>query len=106
MNNKLIAACFVAATLIAPIAARAADGTVDRAHPGAFVKDSLITTKVKTKLAAEKLRTLALVHVDTDSNGMVVLTGSAKTQVLIDRAGEIARGTDGVTSVQNDIVVK
>jgi hyperosmotically inducible periplasmic protein len=106
MNTKLIAACFAAATLLAPMAARAEDSDKDRAHPVAFVKDSVITTKVKTKLAGEKLRTLAHVHVDTDRNGMVVLSGNAKTQALIDKAGEIARGTEGVTSVQNNIVVK
>jgi hyperosmotically inducible periplasmic protein len=106
MISQFFAACFIVATLIAPITARAADGTADRAHPVAFVKDSVITTKVKAKLAAEKLRTLVYVHVDTDSNGMVVLSGNVKTQALVDKAGDIARSTEGVTSVQNDIVIQ
>ena len=106
MNTKLIAACFVAASLLTSVAVRAADGDADRAHPVAFVKDSMITTKVKTKLAADKLRTLTHVHVDTDRNGMVVLSGSVKNQGASDTAATIARDTEGVTSVQNNIRVK
>jgi hyperosmotically inducible protein len=106
MNTKLIAACFVVGNLMAPVAVRAADGDTDRAHPAAFVKDSVITTKVKTKLAADKLRSLAHIHVDTDRNGMVVLRGSVKDQASADAAVSIARETEGVTSVQNNIKVK
>ena len=62
MNTKLITACFVIGTLMAPIAVRAADGDSDRSHPVAFVKDSVITTKVKTKLAADKMRSLTHIH--------------------------------------------
>jgi hyperosmotically inducible protein len=106
MNTKLMGVCFVAATLLAPFAARAAESDADRAHPGAFVKDSVITTKVKTKLAAEKMRTLTHIRVDTDRNGIVVLSGSAKTQEAADKAASIARETEGVTLVQNNIKIK
>jgi hyperosmotically inducible protein len=106
MNTKLMSACFVAATLLTPFAARAADSDADRAHPGAFVKDSVITTKVKTKLAAEKMRTLTHIRVDTDRNGIVVLSGSAKTKEDADKAASIARETEGVTLVQNNIKIK
>ncbi|MGZ5250175.1 MAG: BON domain-containing protein [Caldimonas sp.] len=44
-------------------------------------------------------------RVDTDRNGMVVLSGSAKTQEGADSAVSIARGTEGVTSVQNNIKI-
>lgn len=106
MKTKLMTACFVVATLMAPFAVRAAEGDTDRAHPTAFVKDSVITTKIKTKLAAEKPSTLAHVHVDTDANGMVVLSGTAKNQERIDRAVAIARETEGVASVQSRIRIK
>jgi hyperosmotically inducible protein len=91
---------------VAPIAVRAADGDSDRAHPTAFVKDSVITAKVKTKLAKDKMRSLTHIRVDTDRNGMVVLSGSVKTQEGADAAGSIARETEGVTSVQNNIKIK
>ena len=106
MKTKLITACLVIGALTAPIAVRAADGDSDRAHPAAFVKDSVITTKVKAKLAADKMRSLTHVHVDTDRNGVVFLSGNVKSQEAADVAESIARKTDGVTSVQNKIKIK
>jgi hyperosmotically inducible protein len=82
------------------------DADTDRSHPATFVKDSAITTKVKTKLAAEHFSSLANIHVDTDANGVVWLSGTAKTQADIDKAVEIARGTEGVVSVKNELKVK
>ena len=100
-----IASIFLAVgVLIAPCVARAADG--DAAHPEAFVKDSIITTKIKTKLAAEKVRSLVHISVETDANGGVVLRGTTRTQVGADKAVAIAHATEGVTSVRSHIVIK
>ncbi len=77
----------------------------DTSHPGAFVKDSVITTKVKTKLAAKHMATLTHIKVDTDNQGVVWLSGKAPTQDASDLAAEIAKNTDGVTSVHNKIIV-
>jgi len=106
VNTKLLTACIVIAALFTPVVARAADSDADRKNPVAFVKDSVITTKVKTKLAAEKMSSLAKISVDTDRNGMVVLSGTARTQEAVDKAASIARDTEGVTSVQNNIRIK
>jgi len=106
MNTPLIAALVIAGSALAPVAVRADDGSADRAHPVAFVKDSVITTKVKSKLAADKLRSLTHVHVDTDQNGRVVLSGSVRSPAGVDAAQAIARDTEGVTSVQNNIKVR
>lgn len=106
MNKQLLTALAVAAALCAPVVASAADGTADRKHPVAFVKDSVITTKIKTKLAAEKMSSLARIRVDTDANGMVVLSGTARSQDAVDKAELIARGVEGVVTVQNDIKIK
>ena len=106
MNTSLLTAMVVAGALCAPLLSHAAEGTSDRKHPVAFVKDSVITTKIKAKLAAEKMSSLARIRVDTDANGMVVMSGSARTQEAIDKAESIARGVEGVVSVQNDIKVK
>ena len=70
-----------------------------------FVKDSVITTKVKTKLAAKHMSTLTHVKVDTDANGVVWLSGTAPTKDARDLAGMIAKDTDGVTSVDNEIEI-
>ena len=40
------------------------------------MKDSVITTKIKTKLAAEHLTSMGRIKVDTDANGVVDLTAA------------------------------
>jgi hyperosmotically inducible protein len=92
--------------LIGPVAALAGDADVDRSHPTAFVKDSAITASIKTKLAAEHITSLGNIHVDTDQNGVVWLTGSAHSQAEADKAVAIARGTEHVVSVHSDLSVK
>jgi hyperosmotically inducible protein len=71
-----------------------------------FVKDSAITTKVKAKLAAKHLSTLTRIKVDTDADGVVWLSGRAPTKDASDLAAMIAKNTEGVNSVHNDIVVE
>jgi hyperosmotically inducible protein len=70
------------------------------------VKDSVITTKVKSKLAAKHLSTLTHIKVDTDENGVVYLSGRAPSQDAVDMAALIAKDTEGVTSVHNGIAVQ
>ena len=38
--------------------------------------------------------------------GVVQLSGFVDTQMAVDRAGEIARAVEGVSSVKNDLNVK
>ena len=106
MNIKLATTCLVIGTLLAPVAARAADADSDRTQPLTFVKDSVITTKIKAKLAEEKMSSLTNIKVDTDSKGAVALSGKVKTQEEADKAVSIARGTEGVTSVKSNIKIK
>jgi hyperosmotically inducible protein len=81
------------------------DRTADRSHPGAFVKDSVITAKVKSKLAAKHMATLTDIKVDTDNQGVVVLSGKAPTKDASDLAAMLAKDTEGVTAVTNKIVI-
>jgi len=106
MNTKLAAIYLVAGALMLPIAGHAADSDSDRSSPKAFVKDSIITTKIKAKLFEEKMSSLFHVRVDTDNKGVVVLGGTATSQEAIDKAVSIARGVKGVKSVQNNIKIK
>jgi hyperosmotically inducible protein len=71
-----------------------------------WVKDSAITTKVKAKLAAKHLSTLTNIKVDTDENGVVWLSGRAPTKDASDLAAMLAKDTDGVNSVHNNITVE
>ena len=107
MNLKLLKAGLISATILGSTAAIAAgDMDGDRMQPKAFVKDSAITTKVKTKLATEHLTSLARIHVDTDADGVVWLSGTARTQEAADRAVALARETEHVKSVHSDIRIK
>lgn len=78
----------------------------DASQAGSYVKDSVITTKVKTKLAAKHMSTLTNIQVDTDDHGVVWLSGRAPTQDASDLAAMIAKDTEGVTAVHNHIVVQ
>ena len=71
MKFKLATTCFVIGLVLAPVAAYAADSDTDRSKPATFVKDSVITTKIKTKLAAEHPGSTKHIKVDTDKNGGV-----------------------------------
>jgi hyperosmotically inducible protein len=64
-----------------------------------------LTAKVKTALlAAADVKAL---QIDVDSkDGVVTLNGTQETAVSVDRAAAVARGTDGVTSVENKLTVK
>ena len=79
---------------------------VDRNEHHHYVKDSVITTKVKTKLASEHVSSLAKIHVDTDADGVVWLTGTAPTRDAADRAVSLARATEGVVGVKSDIKIR
>jgi hyperosmotically inducible periplasmic protein len=106
MKYKLATTCFVIGTVLAPVAAYAADSDTDRSKPAAFVKDSVITTKIKTKLAAEHLASAKHIKVDTDRNGVVWMTGTANSQDEVDKAVAIARDTEGVKSVNSRVKVR
>ncbi len=107
MKTNLALACLACGTLLGSVTAVAGDDSdADRAHPAAFVKDSAITVKIKTKLAAEHLTSLGRIHVDTDKNGAVWLEGSARTQEAADKAVAIARQTEGVKSVHSNIKIR
>jgi hyperosmotically inducible protein len=102
MKTIAVAALAVMGAIGAP-ALYAADS--DAAYPGMYVKDSAITTKVKTKLLAKEPTTLTNVKVNTDRDGVVWLSGTAPTREASDRAETIAKETDGVKGVHNNITV-
>jgi hyperosmotically inducible periplasmic protein len=107
MNSSLIKTALIVGTLLGSgVALAAEDQDSDRSHPKAFVKDSAITTKIKTKLATDHFSSLVKIHVDTDANGVVYMSGTAKTQAAADEAVAMARATEHVTGVHSDIKVK
>jgi len=107
MKRSIAMSCLVTGILLGPVTAMAVDDQdADRSHPKAFVKDSAITAKIKSRLAEEHITSLGRIHVDTDRDGAVWLTGTARSQEAIDKAGSIARDTEHVTAVHNHIRIK
>jgi hyperosmotically inducible protein len=103
--TSIATSLLLAGVLAGPIAV-AQDADADRAHPKAFIRDSVITTKIKSKLAAEHLTSLAHLRVDTDEDGVVWLSGSAHSQEAVDRAVSIARDTKGVKDVKSTVKIR
>ncbi|MGH8128573.1 MAG: BON domain-containing protein [Gammaproteobacteria bacterium] len=73
-------------------------------NAGQAMSDSAITTKIKSKLAANQGLSSFNIHVETN-NGMVTLTGTVDMTSKRDLAGRIADSTDGVKGVTNNIKV-
>jgi len=82
------------------------DSTSDSARAIEFMKESAITTDIKTKLAAEHITSLERIHVDTDKDGVVWLSGTASTRRAADKAVSIARDSEHVKDVHSDITIK
>jgi hyperosmotically inducible protein len=107
MKTKPVVIALMAAGLALPVLSHAADGRhQDRSDAKVWVKDSVITAKIKSELASKRLASLTHISVDTDANGHVQLTGFARTQSEVDQAGRIARAVEGVKSVDNQLKVK
>lgn len=103
MKKHIILCGMIALGVACAPMAMADEGSATDHH---FIKDSAITTKVKAKLAAKHLSTLTRIKVDTDADGVVWLSGRAPTRDASDLAAMIAKNTDGVSSVHNDISIE
>ena len=94
-----------AATAGRDTAARAgekAGDTADRA--GASAEDAALTAKVKTKFLADTNISGLSIDVDTRNN-VVTLTGTVPTAAERAQAAKVAKETDGVKSVVNNLKV-
>lgn len=112
MKNSLWTRTLIIGALLIPVGyalAEDSEGGGAAEHESnavTYVKDSAITAKIKTKLAAEQITSMTQIKVDTDNQGVVWLSGVAKSQEEADKALSIAQGTDGVKSVKNNIKVE
>jgi hypothetical protein len=103
MISRLAIAAMVAATTLV-----SATGCAVERHQetvGAYVDDAAVTTKVKAKFAEDPTVSAMAIKVDT-MKGVVQLSGFAKSGEERMMAERLARNTNGVTDVRNDIIVK
>lgn len=69
------------------------------------VDDATITAKVNAALAGDK--DLSAIKIDVDTkDGVVTLSGPAPTASARERASELARTVQGVSSVNNQLTIK
>ena len=94
---------FIVLALIAAFAACASS----RKHEstGQYVDDSVITTKVKSLIAADDFLKSFDISVET-YKGIVQLSGFVDSQKALTKAGQIARSVKGVGDVKNNLIVK
>jgi osmotically-inducible protein OsmY len=102
-KRELFIRCLLLMMLIASFVACASTSKQEGA--GEYVDDSVITTKVKSQLAADDFLKSFQISVET-YKGIVQLSGFVGSQMAVNKAGEIARGVQGVKSVKNDLIVK
>ena len=87
------------------VAGLATTGCSTNVSAGQQIDDATITASVKTKLAADT--DVAAHNIDVDTvEGVVTLTGKVDDWDEKREAESIARGTDGVRSVVNNLTVE
>ena len=80
-------------------------GTSTKESTGEYFDDTVITSKVKAAIFNEPSLKSAQINVET-FKGTVQLSGFVNSRADINKAGEVARGVPGVTSVRNDMRLK
>ncbi len=79
--------------------------TPTREGTGEYVDDSAITTKVKAAIFNDPSLKVFQINVET-FKGDVQLSGFVDSAQSVKKAGEVARGVNGVKSVKNNLIVK
>ncbi len=76
-----------------------------RQTAGQYIDDATITTRVKAQMVEDPQVKAIEVGVET-MQGVVQLSGFVPSQMVAQRAGQIARNVEGVRGVKNDLVVR
>lgn len=107
MRTRQISSAVLIAALILPVTGYAAEVSVktESISPITFVKDSVITTRIKAAMAKDKQVSALKIKVDTDDKGVVTLSGKARSKAEADKAVLLAHSVEGVVSVHNNIQV-
>lgn len=106
-----ITAALVTAALVAACDRSANETTVGQKVDNAATKvsdttrDVALTASIKTELARDPSLSALAINVDTNE-GRVSLRGKAPSAAAVQRATAIAQATQGVVSVDNQLVVE
>ena len=105
MSMKSVWCALVAGLFILGLGGCAQTPTEKNQSISERVDDGWITTKIKSEFAMDSVVRLEAIHVNTD-NGVVHLSGNAKSMDEANRAINIARGVKRVRSVRNEMSVQ
>jgi len=100
--RNTFAALFTASVLLT---ATGCAVTRDQQTVGAYVDDSVLTTRIKSRFIENKQVDAAAISVET-LNGTVMLSGFARSQQEKTMAEAIARNVSGVRVVKNELAVR
>lgn len=108
MNTRKKIGSMLLTFVVAAAIASAINGcaaTKTQTSTGQYIDDSAITTKVKARLVDDPVVSGLRISVET-YKGVVQLSGFANSRAEKNQAEEIAKQTEGVRSVKNDIHLK
>ena len=104
MNKRNVLVGYLVLLMLVAVFAVCAPARAEESA-GEYVDDSVITTKVKALLAEDNLLKSFEISVKT-YKGTVQLSGFVDSEGMVNKAGEITRSVKGVTSVENNLIVK
>jgi hyperosmotically inducible protein len=106
-TTLLIATMSCSFAVLAPLVASAGpNDDTPITQPQVVIKDSAIKSSIKTQYASDSYSGLSHIDVDVNHHGIVSLEGKVPSQEVADRAVSIARATDGVREVKNQLKIK
>ena len=76
------------------------------AGAGSVARGVQITTRIKAKLTAAHIPSLARLHIETDRYGVVRLRGPVQNRQEMAEILSTAQGTEGVESVRNQLSIR
>ncbi len=103
-NHRFIISTALIGIFISP-AMVAAHETNSEPQIKEFIKDSAITAQIKTRLLTEGDIDSLNIKVETDSNGIVMLAGTVKTEAERELVHDIADSVEGVKEVFNNLEI-
>ncbi len=102
---KLSHAVLAAAAALAVVQITGCAVARDQQTVGSYIDDTTLTTRVKASFAKDPTVAMTSINVET-LKGTVQLSGFAKSDAERSTAERLARNTEGVKAVRNDIVVR
>lgn len=102
-KRRGVIGCLILIVFVAALTACAS--TSQKASTGEYVDDAVITTKVKSLLAADDFLKSFQISVET-YKGVVQLSGFVNSQAAVDKAVKITKSVQGIKAVKNDLMVK